>query len=97
MAKWIKRGGALPYDPELLKELTTPFYYFKDGKMIIESKDDIKARLGSSPDKADALALTFAEPEALTEAENEYGHYNTVMNQKNQVQVYDHFADLNKR
>ena len=30
--------------------------------MQLESKDEIKKRLGKSPDKADALALTFAEP-----------------------------------
>lgn len=94
-AKWIKRGGSLPYDAELLKELTTPFYYFKNGKMIIESKDDIKARLGASPDKADAFVLTFAEPEQLTEANNEYGLYNVIKNQNKKTE-YDHFADLNK-
>jgi hypothetical protein len=35
-------------------------YDFKNGKILIEPKDDIKARLGRSPDHADALALTFA-------------------------------------
>lgn len=97
MAKWIKRGGALPYDAELIKELTTPFYYFKNGQMILESKDDIKARLGYSPDKADALALTFAEPEALTMGNNEYGMINNFMKKKNQVKEYNPFSDLEKK
>lgn len=63
MAEWIKRGGVLPNDPELLKELTTPTYTFQNGKFMLESKDQIKERLGSSPDKADSLCLSFALPE----------------------------------
>lgn len=64
MAEWVKRGGALPDDPELQKELTAPTYTFnKHGKFLIEPKDQIKARLGFSPDKADALVTTFALPE----------------------------------
>ena len=60
MSKWIKRGGALPNIPELAAELTTPTYAFNNGKFIIESKDQIKDRLGRSPDLSDALALTFS-------------------------------------
>ena len=32
------------------------------GRLQLESKDEIKKRLGRSPDKADAFVLTFAEP-----------------------------------
>lgn len=60
MAEWIKRGGALPMDAELIKELTAPQYTFKNGRFILEPKEQIKERLGFSPDKADALCLTFA-------------------------------------
>lgn len=63
MAEWIKRGGALPNIPELARELTTPTYTFMNGKFQLESKDQIKERLGYSPDYADALCLTFALPE----------------------------------
>lgn len=63
MAEWIKRGGTLPNIPELVGELTTPTYTFKNGKFQIEEKDQIKDRLGRSPDLADALCLTFALPE----------------------------------
>lgn len=63
MAEWIKGGGALPNVQELIAELTVPTYTFKSGKFIIEPKDDIKARLGRSPNYADALSLTFAAPE----------------------------------
>lgn len=60
MAKWIKRGGCLPKCERLKKELLAPTYSFKNGKFALEEKDQIKKRLGFSPDVADALALTFA-------------------------------------
>jgi hypothetical protein len=60
MAEWIKKGGALPNDQDLARELTAPQYTFHGGKFKLEAKDHIKQRLGFSPDKADALALTFA-------------------------------------
>lgn len=63
LSEWVKRGGALPAVAELVAELTAPTYTFKDSKIIIEDKDQIKKRIGRSPNFADALALTFAEPE----------------------------------
>ncbi len=49
--------------PDLAKELAAPQYMFINGKFQLESKDQIKSRLGFSPDLADALCLTFAMPE----------------------------------
>lgn len=69
MSEWVKRGGALPNVPELVGELTVPTYSFKNGKFLIEDKDQIKARLGRSPDLADALALTFAVPDLPSTAD----------------------------
>jgi hypothetical protein len=63
MAEWVKQGGALPNIPELVGELTAPTYSFKKGKFLLEDKDQIKTRIGKSPDLADALALTFSFPE----------------------------------
>lgn len=63
MAQHVKKGGALPKDSELKRELCAPTYTFTNGKFQIEEKKQIKARLGFSPDKADALCLTFALPE----------------------------------
>lgn len=60
MAKWVKAGGRLPNYPDLLGELITPTYTFVGGQFVLEEKDQIKERLGRSPDVADALALTFA-------------------------------------
>lgn len=63
MAEWVKRGGALPFIPELVGELTTPKYWFDKGKFRLEEKDQIKSRLGRSPNHGDALALTFGLPD----------------------------------
>jgi phage terminase large subunit len=64
MAEWVKRGGALPEIPEIVAELTTPTFTFTAaGKFLLEDKDQVKKRLGRSPDLADALALTFMLPE----------------------------------
>lgn len=60
MADWVKRGGMLPNYPQLTKQLTTPTYTFQLGKFRLEEKEQIKKRLGFSPDDGDALALTFA-------------------------------------
>ena len=56
----IKGGAALPNIPELIGELTAPTYTFVNGKFQLEAKDQVKARIGRSPDLADAYALTYA-------------------------------------
>lgn len=58
---WLAAGAALPPDPELAADLRTPTYDFDGmGRLLLESKDDIKRRGSDSPDAGDALALTFA-------------------------------------
>lgn len=59
---WLeKRDCKLPNDEDLIAELATVRYTFtSNGKMKVESKDDIRRRGLKSPDKADALVLTFA-------------------------------------
>lgn len=53
-------GAMLPPDPVFDEEATEIRWSFRsDGRIIIEPKDDIKARIGRSPDKFDALANTF--------------------------------------
>jgi phage terminase large subunit len=63
MAKWIRAGGALPKIEPLIRELVAPTYTFLAGKFVLEPKDQIKKRLGFSPDLADALGETFALPD----------------------------------
>ena len=63
MADWVKRAS-LPDIAELHAELTAPTYTYANaaGRLQLESKEDLKKRGLPSPDLADALALTFAEP-----------------------------------
>lgn len=60
------RGGVFRIPPDmrsLWEECTSIRYSFtRRGQYKLESKDDIRKRLGRSPDEADALALTFAPP-----------------------------------
>jgi len=51
---------ALPPDDELTEELHEVKWSLRsNGDIIIEPKEDIKKRIGRSPDKGDALALTY--------------------------------------
>jgi hypothetical protein len=60
---WLKAGGALPEDPTLRDELQAPEIVPRmDGKIQIESKKDMKSRGVPSPNRADALVLSFAFP-----------------------------------
>lgn len=62
MAEWMKEGS-IPDDPDLRMDLSAPTYkYSRNGRIMLESKADIKERLKRSPDGGDALALTFAMP-----------------------------------
>lgn len=61
--RWLKDGGTLPKDQVLADDLTSPEAVPRmDGKIQLESKEDMKARGCPSPNRADALALTFAHP-----------------------------------
>ncbi len=62
LSKWVKSGGQLPFDEMLLDEMCAITYTFTGDKFRICSKDDIKEEIGRSPDRADAVALTFAFP-----------------------------------
>lgn len=60
---WLKAGGAIPPDETLRQDLIGPEILARlDGKIALESKDDMKQRGIPSPNRADALALTFAYP-----------------------------------
>ncbi len=53
-------NAMLPPDPQLDEEAVEIRWSFRsDGRIYIEPKEDIKDRLGRSPDKFDALANTF--------------------------------------
>jgi phage terminase large subunit len=67
MNEWLKTMPAsLPHDPVLQSELTAPRFWFrtvnKRTAFALEPKEDLKSRGVPSPNRADALALTFAAP-----------------------------------
>lgn len=55
-AKRFSQGGISlnSQDERLHSQLCTPCYKFKQGRLAVESKDEIKKRLTTSPDRADA-------------------------------------------
>ena len=63
---WLQaRDCKLPRDERLVNELSSPRYSFmSNGKLKLESKDDMKRRGLASPDVADAFVLTFASEAA---------------------------------
>lgn len=50
---------ALPADPELMADLTAPTWKLGTRGIQIESKDDLKKRLGRSPDCGDAIVMNY--------------------------------------
>ena len=63
---WLEhRNCKLPNDERLINELATVRYKFtSNGKMQVESKDEIRKRGLKSPDLADSFVLTFASDAA---------------------------------
>jgi hypothetical protein len=66
MRDWLKAGGAIPNDQALYEDLigveTKPD--IRNGRIQLVSKEDMKKKGLPSPNRADALALTFAAPVA---------------------------------
>jgi hypothetical protein len=63
MLNWLKEGGSVEDDPVICDEFGSPEYEVKlNGLIKLESKDDMRARGVPSPNRADALALTFTFP-----------------------------------
>lgn len=76
MKQWLKDGGALEDDPVICDQLISVEGYNVQtgrnaGKIFLESKDDLKQRGLESPDRADALALTFSAP-VLNKSQKQY-------------------------
>jgi len=63
LREWIRAdpNAMLPNDRMLLQELRIPMYQVKptDGKIWVTRKDEMRDALRRSPDRADALCLTF--------------------------------------
>lgn len=65
MRQWlVTENGRLPRIDGLEDELCEPRYEYRsaDNLMLLEDKDEVRARLGRSPDYGDSIAFTFAGP-----------------------------------
>lgn len=70
LLEWLSNplGVELPDDDDLQAEICAPIWgpsathHTRSGLLVIEPKEHIVKRLKRSPDKADALAMTFAVP-----------------------------------
>ena len=63
MKEWLRDYGAIEDDEQLRDDLAAPEAFINPrGKLQLESKESMKKRGQASPNKADALALTFAYP-----------------------------------
>jgi hypothetical protein len=80
-------------DDDAIAELTMPRYEVVDssGKVKIEKKDDIRERLGRSPDIADALLLAFYDGTGSAEAADPREAYRGADLQRS-TSNYSHFG-----
>lgn len=64
LKEWLEVGGILPNDQDVSDDLTSPEYGRDNpkGQIQLESKKSMKKRGLKSPDLADGLSLTFAQP-----------------------------------
>lgn len=63
MKDWLETGGVIPQIDGMIEELTSPQAFVNmKGEIQLEKKEDMKRRGVPSPNKADALSLTFAYP-----------------------------------
>jgi len=72
MKEWLPKGAIDQHDHRLATELAGPgFHLSKKNKLVLESKAEMQRRGVASPDRADALALTFAMPVRLPQRRGE--------------------------
>jgi len=63
LKEWLNGVSAIPDDPHLAAQLTAVEYkHDANNAILLEKKEEMKRRGLPSPDRADALALTFAYP-----------------------------------
>lgn len=63
LESWIREGGAIIEDTKLEAEMHEfEWRQQQNGRLKVTPKDDIKKKLGRSPDRYDALALSVWEP-----------------------------------
>lgn len=70
--KWLEEGGCIPDDQKICDDLTGPESHPNlKGEILIEKKEVMRKRGLASPNRADALCLTFAFPVAKKQEHQE--------------------------
>lgn len=74
--EWLRTdpGAMLPPDEALIEELQTPTYEVQNGKIRVMRKETMRELLKRSPDRADALCLTFHKGDLLFPGFNPLKH-----------------------
>lgn len=65
--QFVDETISIPNDRELISQLADIQYDYRNGRIIMESKEQMRARGSKSPDKADMLALLFHPEEPIGE------------------------------
>ena len=66
MAHPLEEVLLLPEDEALARQLASPRWFRTEtGRVLIEDKERLRRRGVRSPDRADALVLTFHEPPSV--------------------------------
>lgn len=71
-----QEGGspiALPPDPQLKADLAAPTWKSTTRGVLVESKDEIRKRLGRSTDRGDAAVMAFLHGGMMTTSRGQYG------------------------
>lgn len=83
---YIRAGGSIPNDPMLKEDLLAPKLNIRGSRFELEAKEDIRKRIGRSPDRGDALAQTFVEVDALLES--------AMVDPKSDTDTYDEYGNM---
>lgn len=85
---------ALPRDPVLLADLCAPRYEITPHGIKLESKEDVKKRLGRSPDRGDAVVMAYTDG---AKSANVPGGFQQLMKNRNPQVVMGHQAARRRR
>ncbi len=93
-AKEVAEGKfKLENDPKLIDELCGVKYIIKNGKIKIEDKTDIKKRIGSSPNRADAVIMgIWARKKCIPIIRRERAEKNTLYRNRNNRHYDEHLG-----
>ena len=79
---FVRAGGCLPYCEMLKEELCAIEYTMSGGKIILLDKEQIKAKIGRSPDRGDSVAQTFADVEMSSNLHGDFDIYGNPIDNK---------------